>query len=101
MGSASEFFFFCSFFFFFCFTNIVFFFFAVLPHPAGYVQNWKSLTDVVVLGAGHLLPADQAVNSQAMIEDWVLEWGLFKNVLQENVSKESIFVEKPLRLDIS
>ncbi|RDX86935.1 Serine carboxypeptidase-like 50, partial [Mucuna pruriens] len=40
---------------------------------AGYVQKWKSLTNVVVLGAGHLLPADQAVNSQAMIEDWVLE----------------------------
>ncbi|TKY59029.1 Serine carboxypeptidase 50 [Spatholobus suberectus] len=46
---------------------------------AGYVQNWKSLTNVVVLGAGHLLPADQAVNSQAMIEDWVLERGLFKS----------------------
>ncbi|KAK7252002.1 hypothetical protein RIF29_35665 [Crotalaria pallida] len=40
---------------------------------AGYVQNWKSLTNVVVLGAGHLLPTDQPVNSQAMIEDWVLE----------------------------
>ncbi|RZB41971.1 Serine carboxypeptidase-like 50 [Glycine soja] len=40
---------------------------------AGYVQNWKSLTNVVVLGAGHLLPTDQPVNSQKMIEDWVLE----------------------------
>ncbi|XP_027348303.1 serine carboxypeptidase-like 50 [Abrus precatorius] len=47
---------------------------------AGYVQNWKSLTNVVVLGAGHLLPTDLAVNSQAMIEDWVLERGLFKSV---------------------
>ncbi|KAJ1385209.1 Serine carboxypeptidase, serine active site [Sesbania bispinosa] len=45
---------------------------------AGYVQNWKSLTNVVVLEAGHLLPHDQPVNSQAMIEDWVLERGLFK-----------------------
>ncbi|KAJ1385086.1 Serine carboxypeptidase, serine active site [Sesbania bispinosa] len=45
---------------------------------AGYVQNWKSLTNVVVLGAGHLLPHDQPVNSQAMMEDWVLERGLFK-----------------------
>ena len=44
---------------------------------AGYVQKWESLTNVVVLGAGHLLPADQALNSQAMIEDWVLENGLF------------------------
>ena len=49
---------------------------------AGYVQKWKTLTNVVVLGAGHLLPADQAVNSQAMIEDWVLEKDLFN---KENV----------------
>ena len=47
---------------------------------AGYVQNWKSLTNVIVLGAGHILPADQVVRSQAMIEDWVLERGLFKSV---------------------
>ena len=59
---------------------------------AGYVQNWKSLTNVVVLGAGHLLPTDQPVNSQAMIEDWVLERGLFKNMLQENVSRDSTYV---------
>ncbi|XVE74675.1 hypothetical protein DITRI_Ditri12bG0036100 [Diplodiscus trichospermus] len=51
---------------------------------AGYVQKWESLTNVVVLGAGHLLPADQALNSQAMIEDWVLENGLFGGEL-ENV----------------
>lgn len=44
---------------------------------AGYVQKWESLTNVVVFGAGHLVPADQALNSQAMIEDWVLENGLF------------------------
>uniref|UniRef100_A0A5B6ZX79 Carboxypeptidase n=1 Tax=Davidia involucrata TaxID=16924 RepID=A0A5B6ZX79_DAVIN len=44
---------------------------------AGYVQKWGSLSHVVVLGAGHLVPADQALNSQAMIEDWVLERGLF------------------------
>ncbi|XP_020222785.1 serine carboxypeptidase-like 50 [Cajanus cajan] len=54
----------------------------------GYVQKWKSLTNVVVLGAGHLLPTDQAVNSQAMIEDWVLQRGLFQNVYKE----KSIFV---------
>ncbi|CAJ1939589.1 unnamed protein product [Sphenostylis stenocarpa] len=47
---------------------------------AGYVQKWKSLTNVVVLGAGHLVPADQPLNSQAMIEDWVLERGLFRRV---------------------
>lgn len=44
---------------------------------AGYVQKWKSLSNVVVLGAGHLLPNDQALNSQAMIEGWVLEKGVF------------------------
>ncbi|RWR89078.1 Peptidase S10 [Cinnamomum micranthum f. kanehirae] len=44
---------------------------------SGYVQKWGSLTHAVVGGAGHLVPADQAVSSQAMIEDWVLEKGLF------------------------
>eukprot|EP00268_Persea_americana_P038173 TRINITY_DN37801_c0_g1_i3.p1 TRINITY_DN37801_c0_g1~~TRINITY_DN37801_c0_g1_i3.p1 ORF type:complete len:456 (-),score=85.12 TRINITY_DN37801_c0_g1_i3:633-2000(-) len=43
---------------------------------SGYVQKWGSLTHVVVGGAGHLVPADQAVSSQAMIEDWILEKGL-------------------------
>ncbi|XLR23178.1 hypothetical protein HN51_069427 [Arachis hypogaea] len=47
---------------------------------AGYVQQWKSLTNVVVLGAGHLLPSDQPMTSQAMIEDWVLEKGLFQSL---------------------
>lgn len=51
---------------------------------AGYVQIWKSLTNVVVLGAGHLLPTDQPLNSQAMIEDWVLEKGLFESVHKGN-----------------
>ncbi|KAL8229982.1 hypothetical protein R6Q57_014882 [Mikania cordata] len=44
---------------------------------AGYVQKSRNLMTVVVLGAGHLVPSDQSVNSQAMIEDWVLERGLF------------------------
>ncbi|KAG8658211.1 hypothetical protein MANES_03G131725v8 [Manihot esculenta] len=43
---------------------------------AGYVQKWGSLSHVVVLGAGHLVPTDQALNSQAMIEDWVLDKGV-------------------------
>ncbi|XP_058184100.1 serine carboxypeptidase-like 50 [Rhododendron vialii] len=46
---------------------------------AGYVQKWGSLSHAVVLGAGHLVPTDQALNSQAMIEDWVLERGVFAN----------------------
>ncbi|XP_052203634.1 serine carboxypeptidase-like 50 [Diospyros lotus] len=54
---------------------------------AGYVQKWRSLSHAVVLGAGHLVPTDQAVNSQAMIEDWVLERGVFADELGEkNVS---------------
>ncbi|XP_073275029.1 serine carboxypeptidase-like 50 [Primulina huaijiensis] len=44
---------------------------------AGYVQKWKNLTNVVVLNAGHLVPTDQPLNSQVMIEDWLLEKGLF------------------------
>ncbi|KAI3699032.1 hypothetical protein L2E82_43023 [Cichorium intybus] len=40
---------------------------------AGYVQKWDNLSHVVVLGAGHFVPTDQDVNSQAMIEDWVLD----------------------------
>ncbi|KAJ4973632.1 hypothetical protein NE237_006806 [Protea cynaroides] len=49
---------------------------------AGYVQKWGSLSQVVVSGAGHLVPADQAVNSGAMIEDWVLEKGLFQDEIK-------------------
>lgn len=41
----------------------------------GYVQKWGSLTHAVVAGAGHLVPADQSLSSQAMIEDWVLQRG--------------------------
>jgi vitellogenic carboxypeptidase-like protein len=58
---------------------------------AGYVQKWKSLTNVVVLGGGHLLPTDQPLNSQAMIEDWVLEKGLFGSVLYQNGSTNSLY----------
>ncbi|PRQ40920.1 putative carboxypeptidase C [Rosa chinensis] len=46
---------------------------------AGYVQKWKSLSNVVVSRAGHLVPADQPLNSQAMIEGWILETGLFSD----------------------
>ncbi|KAL8157556.1 serine carboxypeptidase-like 50 [Apium graveolens] len=46
---------------------------------AGYVQKWGSLSHAIVSNAGHLVPTDQAVNSQVMIEDWVLDRGLFSN----------------------
>ncbi|CAN1164982.1 Serine carboxypeptidase-like 50 [Linum perenne] len=44
---------------------------------AGYVQKWGSLTQAVVLGAGHLVPSDQPISAQAMIEGWILETGAF------------------------
>ncbi|PON78774.1 Serine carboxypeptidase-like [Parasponia andersonii] len=47
---------------------------------AGYVQSWGNLTNVVVYGAGHLVPTDQPLNSQTMIQDWVLGQGLFADV---------------------
>ncbi|KAK9935271.1 hypothetical protein M0R45_022381 [Rubus argutus] len=47
---------------------------------AGYVQKWGSLSQVMVSSNGHLLPADQPLRAQAMIEDWVLDEGLFANV---------------------
>ncbi|GAA0160867.1 serine protease [Lithospermum erythrorhizon] len=46
---------------------------------AGYVQKWDNLCNVVVLNAGHLAPHTQPINTQAMIEDWVQEKGLFAN----------------------
>jgi vitellogenic carboxypeptidase-like protein len=58
---------------------------------AGYVQKWKQFTNVVVLGGGHLLPTDQPLNSQAMIEDWVLEKGLFRSAFYSNVSRNSVY----------
>ncbi|KAH7516349.1 hypothetical protein FEM48_Zijuj10G0125600 [Ziziphus jujuba var. spinosa] len=44
---------------------------------AGYVQKWRNLSNVAVFGAGHLVPVDQPLNSQEMIENWVLDQGLF------------------------
>ncbi|KAF0923584.1 hypothetical protein E2562_006579 [Oryza meyeriana var. granulata] len=44
---------------------------------AGYVQRSGSLSHVVVYGAGHLMPADNGRAAQEMIEDWVLQAGLF------------------------
>ncbi|XP_042053586.1 serine carboxypeptidase-like 50 [Salvia splendens] len=44
---------------------------------AGYVQRWERFSNVVVLNAGHLVPTDQPLNSQIMMQDWVLEKGLF------------------------
>ncbi|KAH0990978.1 hypothetical protein GBA52_002461 [Prunus armeniaca] len=53
---------------------------------AGYVQKWGSLSHVLVSEAGHLLPADQPLRAQAMIEDWVLDKGLFGNAREVNLS---------------
>ncbi|PIA61736.1 hypothetical protein AQUCO_00200018v1 [Aquilegia coerulea] len=53
----------------------------------GYVQRWGNLSEVLVSGAGHFVPADQAVSSQAMIQDWVLERGLFDDKRRDYVAK--------------
>ncbi|KAK1698544.1 hypothetical protein QYE76_015241 [Lolium multiflorum] len=44
---------------------------------AGYVQRSGVLTQAVVYGAGHLVPADNGRAAQEMIEDWVTQTGLF------------------------
>lgn len=38
---------------------------------AGYMRSHSNLTHVVVAGSGHLVPADQSLHSQIMIESWV------------------------------
>uniref|UniRef100_A0A0C9S7C0 Carboxypeptidase n=1 Tax=Wollemia nobilis TaxID=56998 RepID=A0A0C9S7C0_9CONI len=38
---------------------------------AGYIRSHSNLTHVVVAGAGHLVPTDQNLHSQVMIESWV------------------------------
>lgn len=43
----------------------------VASNLAGYVRSHSNLTHVVVSGAGHLVPADQNLHSQIMIESWV------------------------------
>ncbi|KAI3729324.1 hypothetical protein L6452_17980 [Arctium lappa] len=52
---------------------------------AGYVQKSDNLSHVVVNGAGHFVSTDQAVNAQAMIEDWILDRGLFANKHIQNL----------------
>ncbi|XP_030449788.1 serine carboxypeptidase-like 50 [Syzygium oleosum] len=59
---------------------------------AGYVQKWGSLSHVVVLGAGHLVPTDQPLSSQAMIEDWVLEKGLLASSKDERLARRDHLV---------
>ncbi|CAN1164319.1 Serine carboxypeptidase-like 50 [Linum perenne] len=56
---------------------------------AGYVEKYGKLSHVVVLWGGHMVPADQAVNSQSMVEDWVLEKGLFAEDFPSEL-KESV-----------
>ncbi|KAJ4836756.1 hypothetical protein Tsubulata_027652 [Turnera subulata] len=56
---------------------------------AGYVQKWANLSNAVVLGTGHFVPKDQPLNSQAMIEDWILDQGIFASELERDVSSDS------------
>ncbi|PIA61741.1 hypothetical protein AQUCO_00200022v1 [Aquilegia coerulea] len=52
-------------------------------------RDWDagSLSEVLVSGGGHLVPADQAVGSQPVIQDWVLEWGSFDDNRRDYVAK--------------
>ncbi|KAJ9549087.1 hypothetical protein OSB04_021630 [Centaurea solstitialis] len=52
---------------------------------AGYVQKSDNLSHVVVNGAGHSVSVYQPVNAQAMIEDWILDRGLFANKDTQNL----------------
>ncbi|CAN6194271.1 unnamed protein product [Urochloa humidicola] len=45
---------------------------------AGYVQAHEPLTNVVVVGAGHMAAGDNRPATQAMIEGWVLRDGPFR-----------------------
>lgn len=56
---------------------------------AGYVHKWGPLSHVVVLGAGHFVAVDQPKNAQSMMEDWVLERGLFAPV-QDNTRVDQV-----------
>ena len=64
---------------------------------AGHVQKWGNLSHVVVLGAGHLVPTDQAVSSQPKMEDWILERALFGHEEKEVVS---LHFFAPVKLDL-
>ncbi|XP_042387052.1 serine carboxypeptidase-like 50 [Zingiber officinale] len=58
---------------------------------AGQVKRWGSLTHAVVYGAGHLVPADQGKSAQAMIEDWVMEKGLFGSAADGAQTKKGAY----------
>ncbi|BBN15042.1 vitellogenic carboxypeptidase-like protein [Marchantia polymorpha subsp. ruderalis] len=38
---------------------------------AGHVRTYANLSHVVIVGAGHLVPADQGLRSQKMVEAWI------------------------------
>ncbi|CAO1939060.1 unnamed protein product [Urochloa humidicola] len=46
---------------------------------AGYVQKHGALVHAAVYAAGHFVPAEQGRAAQEMIENWVLDMGLFSS----------------------
>lgn len=46
---------------------------------AGYVQKHGALVHIAVYAAGHLVPAEQGRAAQEMIENWVLDKGMFSS----------------------
>ncbi|KAL3578378.1 hypothetical protein D5086_019882 [Populus alba] len=55
---------------------------------AGYVHKWGSFSNTAAVEAGHLVPTDQAVHSPAMMEDWVLDKGVFAIVQGEDSASD-------------
>ena len=41
--------------------------------PAGFIQHFDLLTEVVVQGAGHLVPYNQPYHSHQLIHDWIYD----------------------------
>ncbi|XP_050670524.1 venom serine carboxypeptidase-like [Leptidea sinapis] len=60
--------------------------------PAGYYKSGGGLTEVVVRGAGHMVPVDQPASAQSMVSRWIKEQPLspFFNGIQSYIVKEYI-----------
>ncbi|KAF3339950.1 serine carboxypeptidase-like 50 [Carex littledalei] len=53
----------------------------------GYVQRFMNLSHAVISGSGHLVPTDRGSSAQAMIEDWVMQKGLFGSSEEKAVKR--------------
>jgi vitellogenic carboxypeptidase-like protein len=60
-------------------------------HLFGYGQRFLNLSHVVIYGAGHLVPADQGRSAQTMIEDWVMQKGLFHSSEHNSLKNRRLY----------